>query len=72
MRNYVVRLPRKFKKRLIKLNGRGKVRTVLMLAELLYEVLHKKQYRLWKLSNVSKDGWAVKEGSAKPFEMKIK
>jgi hypothetical protein len=69
MNNYKPRLPRKFKKRLIRLNGQGKVRTCLMLGKLLFETTGKRQTAIYKLANVY-DGWAVRKGLAIPFEMK--
>jgi hypothetical protein len=69
-RKYIVRFPRKLKKRLISLNGRGKVLTCLMMGKLLYETTGRKQYDLYKCTNVYKDGWAVKNGHCQPFEMK--
>lgn len=68
-KKYVVRFPRKFKKRLISLNGRGKVLTCLTLGKLLYECTGKKQYNLYKTANVYPEGWAVKDGISKPFTM---
>lgn len=62
------RLPRKFKKRLIKLNGREPVRKCIILAKLLSDTQMKNMYNL---ANVYEWGWAVKEGLAKPFEMRL-
>lgn len=63
------RLPRKFKKRLVKLNGRSPVKKCLIIARCLCECgIPVKDIQ--NLANVDPTGWAVNKGAAEPFKMK--